>query len=222
MCGRFAQSRSARAYQEHFGAHLDGVEPAQGAGLRNVAPTDGAFVLRRHPETGDLRLSVLRWGLVPVWSQDASRGARLFNARSETVAETASFKGAWHKRRRCVVPVEGFYEWARSAGGKTPYYITLKEAAPLPLAGLWEGWKDPATGDWLRTFTILTCPANALIAPLHERMPVILHEADIALYLEGADPRGLLCPFPAEEMAAAEIDPRRARPEPKAQSPLFG
>lgn len=230
MCSRFAQFRSARAYAEHFGVTLDPSHSVEVAGIRNVAPTDGAFVLRRHPETGALDLSVLRWGLVPVWAEDASRAARLINARSETVAEMPSFRGAWTKRRRCVVPVEGFYEWGRTAGGKpgaktgtkTPYYIGLRGGAPVSLAGLWEGWKNPATGEWLRTFTILTCAPNALIGRLHDRMPVILREEDIPFYLEAEDPRALLAPFPDADMALQEIDSRAAKPGDRDALPRFG
>lgn len=211
MCSRFAQFRSARAYAEQFAARLDDDAPDE-PGLATVSPTDDAFVLRRHPETGALHLSRLRFGLVPVWSKDASRAARLINARSESVAETASFRGAWLKARRCIVPVEGFYEWARGPAGKQPYFFTAKDNGPLALAGLWEGWKDPQTGQWLRTFTILTCPSNALIAPLHDRMPVILGAADIPAYLEDRDPRTLLAPYPAEKMVHRPVDARAPAP----------
>lgn len=212
MCARFAQQVSARAYAARYGVLGEVDDIANGPAIRNVAPTDRAFVLRRHPKLGDLHLSPLRWGLVPVWSKDASRAARLINARSESVAETASFKSAWAKGRRCVVPADGFYEWATREGRKQPFLFTRKDGAPLAFAGLWEGWKDPATGDWLRTFTLLTCAANALMAPIHDRMPVILADADIAAYLTEPDPRQLLLPFPAAEMELRPVDAAAAMP----------
>lgn len=225
MCARFAQKLSARAYAERYGALLpeespDGAPPP--ADIREVRPTDDALVLRRHPQTGALHLSRLRWGLVPVWAQDTSRAARLINARSESVTETASFRDAWRKGRRCIVPAEGFYEWVRRAGGgKQPMFFFARDGAPehppLALAGLWEGWKDPETGEWLRTFTILTCAPNALIAPMHDRMPVLLEAEDIPAYLEADDPRALLAPYPAEKMGLEEVRPAAA-----GATPLFG
>ena len=214
MCARFAQKLSARAYAERYGAVFPEELTATRA-MTDTRPTDTALVLRRHPQTGALHLNCLRWGLVPVWSKDATRAARLINARSESVTQTASFKGAWYKGRRCIVPVDGFYEWGRRAGGgKQPFFFFAKSGAPLALAGLWEGWKDPQTGEWLRTFTLLTCAPNALIAPLHDRMPVILHDTDIPAYLEQPDPRALLAPFPAEEMALEEVLTGAALPAP--------
>lgn len=211
MCSRFVQNLPPRAYAEHYGVGLD--VPLPNAPVRwTVAPTDDALVLRRHPEAGDLRLSLLRWGLVPVWSRDARGAARLINARAETIAEKPSFRGAWHQRRRCVVPADGFYEWATGPAGKVPHFIFLRGGAGMALAGLWEGWKDPASGEWLRTFTLVTCAANPVMAELHARMPVILHSADIPRYLGDPDPRDLLVPYPADAMAHHAVDPAEAKP----------
>lgn len=200
MCGRFVQHLSPYDYARRFGVKL-GDEALPNAPARfNAAPTQDLMVIRRNPESGELVLSLLRWGLVPVWSKDASGGARLINARSETVTEKASFRAAWHKRRRCLVPADGFYEWRRLETGKQANFITLKTGQPFVFAGLWEGWKDPASGLWLRTFTILTCAANPLLQPLHERMPVILRDEDMAAFLDAPDPQELLKPLPQEEM----------------------
>lgn len=199
MCGRFVQHRAPLAYAEHFG--LEPGFPLPNCPPRfNAAPTQDLMVVRLNPATGVLDLSLLRWGLVPVWAKDASGGARLINARSEGVADKPTFRDAWRKKRRCIVPADGFFEWQQRNGAKQPFYITPADGAPMAFAGLWEGWKDPATGQWLRTFTILTCPANAALQPLHERMPVVLARADIPAYLSEPDPRALLRPCPSEQL----------------------
>lgn len=196
MCGRFVQHRAPLAYAEHFGLDVASIQLPNAPPRYNAAPTQDLMVIRRNPATEKLDLSLLRWGLVPVWEKDPSGGARLINARSESVAERPTFRDAWRKKRRCIVPADGFYEWQSRPEGKQPYYIAPRGDAPLAFAGLWEGWKDPATGLWLRTFTILTCAANPQLAPLHERMPVILDQADIPAFLTDDDPRPLLRPCP--------------------------
>lgn len=181
----------------------------------NVAPTQDSLVLRRHPESGERHLSVLRWGLVPRWAKDASGGARLMNARGDTVAEKPSFRDAFRKRR-CLVPMDGFYEWmepkpepreaegprkGKPKGGKQPYAAALRSGEPMAVAGLWEGWQNPDSGEWLRTFTVVTTEANERQALLHHRMPVILAREDWPVWLgerEGGDPLALLRPCPPE------------------------
>ncbi len=194
MCGRFVQHRAPLAYAEHFGLDVAAIQLPNAPARYNAAPTQDLMVIRLNPHTGRLDLSLLRWGLVPVWSKDASGGARLINARSEGVAHTATFADAWRKKRRCIIPADGFYEWQTRPAGKQPYYISPVNGAPLAFAGLWEGWKDPHTGQWLRTFTILTCAANGRLAPLHARMPVILDAAAIPTFLSTDDPHALLTP----------------------------
>lgn len=208
MCGRFAQYRAPVAYAEHFGVDPASAPLPNAPPRFNAAPTQDLMVVRRHPETGARHLSLLRWGLVPSFSADATGGARLINARSETVVQKASFRPAWQAGRRCIVPADGFYEWRATAQGRQPFFISRANAAPLPLAGLWDGWKDPTTGHWLRTFTILTCAADPRLRGLHERMPVILREEDIASFLEDPDPRGLLRPFPGAALALWPVSQR--------------
>ncbi|MFG1373884.1 SOS response-associated peptidase [Xanthobacter oligotrophicus] len=200
MCGRFVQQMPPVRAGELFD-----VDPALAAlpnapPRYNAAPTQDLMVVRRHPQTGARHLSLLRWGLVPSFAKDASGGARLINARSETASEKLSFRAAWRARRRCIVPADGFYEWARAPGRRQPFFIRRADGRPLALAGLWEGWRDPATGQWLRTFTILTTGADPKLRPLHERMPVILPEADIAAFLEAEDPRDLMRSFPGADL----------------------
>lgn len=204
VCGRFVQLTPPAAI-----AALFGIDPALAA-LPNVpprynaAPTQDLAVIRRHPQTGQRHLDLLRWGLVPSFAKDPSGGAKLINARSETAAEKPSFRPAW-RARRCIVPADGFYEWHVSDGRRQPFLITRADARPMAFAGLWEGWKDPATGQWLRTFTILTCAADPKLRPLHERMPVILPDEDVTGFLEAADPRGLMRPFPGARLAIRPV-----------------
>lgn len=206
MCGRFVQHLSPAAYAEHYGLDPTTLLPNCPARY-NAAPTQDLMVVRLNPHTGRLDLSLLRWGLVPVWAKDPGGGARLINARSESVADKPTFREAWWKRRRCIVPADGFYDWQQGAGAKQPYYITRADGAPMAFAGLWEGWKDPATGQWLRTFTVLTCPANARLAPLYERMPVVLADGDVARFLSAGDPRDLLRPAPLDQLVFWPVSP---------------
>lgn len=143
----------------------------------NIAPTQNAAVVRATSD-GKRELALLRWGLVPSWAQDLKIGSRMINARSETVAEKPSFRQAL-RRRRCVIPSDGFYEWKKiDAKTKQPYLIHFKERRPFVFAGLWESWsKDPDLGT-VETFTIITTEANEKVTELHHRMPVILpHQA---------------------------------------------
>ncbi|MGU3494117.1 SOS response-associated peptidase [Xanthobacteraceae bacterium A53D] len=207
MCGRFSQSQPPSSYAAFF--TLDQAVPLPNAAPRyNVAPTQQAQVIRFNPQTQRAELSVLRWGLVPSFAPDISRAASLINARSEGVSERTAFRAAWRKPRRCIVPAEAFYEWQPGSTPRQPYAIGLKSGAPMGLAGLWEGWKDPASGEWLRTFTILTCAANPLLAPLHERMPVILEPAQMADWLTAPDPAPLLRSYPAEAMTLWPVSTR--------------
>ncbi|MBE9605859.1 SOS response-associated peptidase [Acetobacteraceae bacterium H6797] len=141
-------------------------------GTCNLAPTQPAPVLRRHPQTGSRHLDMLKWGLVPRWAKDASGAAKLMNARSDSIAQKPSFKEAF-ARRRCLVPADGFYEWHAIGQAKQPYACALADGSPMFLAGLWEGWQQ-ADGEWLRTFTIITTESAGRQAQIHHRMPVIL------------------------------------------------
>jgi putative SOS response-associated peptidase YedK len=168
MCGRFTQERPASELAEIFAA-----EPlADELGARfNVAPTDDALVV---VQRGDRRaITAYRWGLVPHWSGDSKGAARMINARAETITSSPAFRTAF-ERRRCIVPVDSFYEWKREGTVRQPYRIVATDGLPLALAGLWAGWRDPTTEQVRRTFTIVTTTPNDAIADLHDRMPVIL------------------------------------------------
>ena len=159
----------------------------------NVEPSQEAMVVRLDPETGERRLDLLRWGLVPHWSLDPAKERKPINARAETVATTPMFRRAF-AGDRCLVPADAFYEWQKLAGSaKQPYAISRADGRPLTFAGLWEGWRGPA-GEVLRTFAIIVTAANSHMAPIHDRMPVIVEPDDWPRWLgevEG-DPTKLL------------------------------
>lgn len=182
MCGRYAAFLPAEAVARLF--HT--VNPLPNAAPSwNVAPTQSAMVVRRHPETGARHLDLLQWGLLPSWTKDPAKAQRPINARSETIATSGLFRGAF-KSRRCIVPADAFYEWQAIEGGKQPHAIARIDGQPMAFAGLWEGFRFP-DGSIARTFTIATTNANADVRALHERMPVILEPADWALWLGEAD-----------------------------------
>jgi putative SOS response-associated peptidase YedK len=145
--------------------------------------------------------------MIPYWAKDRKIAWKCINARGETVQTAAAFKSAYAKRR-CLVPADAFYEWKKIGKAKQPYAIAMRERQPFALAGLWENWKEPASGQWVRTFSILTTAPNALVAPLHDRMPVILAPADYDRWLgEEPDPADLIRPY-AGDMAAWPVSPR--------------
>jgi putative SOS response-associated peptidase YedK len=199
MCGRYTLSSPSDLVADLF----ELPSPPQLAARFNIAPTQEAPIVRVDDEDGQRRLEPLRWGLVPFWSKDVSIGQRLINARAETVAEKPSFRNSL-KRRRCLVVADGFYEWQPVGGRKQPFYFRRADAAPFAMAGLWDRW-DKGEDAALETFTILTTEPNQLVAEVHRRMPVILHPADFARWLDPAldmadDLAELTAPFPADEM----------------------
>ncbi len=177
MCGRFVNYQPPEVVRDVFGTVNALVNAAPSW---NVAPTQGAMVVRRHPD-GGRHLDLLRWGLVPSWTKDLKAARKPVNARSETAASSGMFRGAL-AARRCLVPADAFYEWKAMADGKQPYAIARADGAALAFAGLWEGWRAP-DGEVMRTFAIMTTAANATMRPLHERMPVILEAPDWPAWL---------------------------------------
>lgn len=212
MCGRFTLFEPNESL-----AGIFGVSAAQLPGPRyNVAPSQPVAVVRISPGAERRReLVMLRWGLVPSWAKDPSIGDRWINARGETVPEKPAFRGAW-KSRRCLVPANGFYEWQRRNGKKQPWYVRMRDGSPFAIAGLWERREDPSGGA-LETCALITTEANALLATIHGRMPVILAPADFDRWLsspaeEASRLRSLLRPYPAGEMEAFEIGLRVNNP----------
>lgn len=174
----------------------------------NAAPTQSLPVVKWNPETSERTLDLLRWGLIPSWAKDAKIASSLINARAEGVAVKPSFRTAFAKRR-CLVPADAFYEWRAGTKPKQPYAIRMKSGETFALAGLWENWKD-GEGQWVRTYTIVTTAANELLAPLHDRMPVIVDPTDYGKWLGevAADPTeltALMKPYQAELMKVYRV-----------------
>ena len=187
MCGRYVLYGPVSRLREQFDARVDELafEPRY-----NAAPTQWLPVIRQRPD-GERVAHLLRWGLVPSWAKDEAIGHRLFNARAETVAEKPSFRSAYRKRR-CIVPANGFYEWKAAASGKQPYYVHAADDRLLALAGLWEHWNRAEDGARIDTFTILTTDANTVMQGIHERMPVMLGADACRTWLDaGSDPAAL-------------------------------
>ena len=191
MCGRFASQLSAETVRSLF---KTAGPPSNLAPSWNVAPSQDAMVIRRHPETGERRLDLLRWGLIPSWTKDLKAARKPVNAQSETARASGMFKAAL-ATRRCLLPMDAFYEWQARPDGKQPYAIARQDGAPLAMAGIWEGWRSP-DGEVVRTFAIVTTSANATMRQLHERMPVILEQDAWSTWLgeDGGDAADLMRP----------------------------
>jgi putative SOS response-associated peptidase YedK len=176
----------------------------------NAAPTDQLPVVRFDARAGERSLDLARWGLVPYWSKDIRVGFANINAKAEGIENRPAFKEAF-QRRRCLVPVNNFYEWKKTPTGKQPYAVALADRGLMALAGLWENWRSSA-GEWVRSFAIITTP-NELCAELHNRMPVVLGPQIWPAWLgeEPADARQLtamLAPYPWEEMICWPVSAR--------------
>jgi putative SOS response-associated peptidase YedK len=178
MCGRFGLFATPELLEEYFSL---AVRPEASAPRYNVAPGQIAAVVR--DREGQRVLDALRWGLVPHWAKDPSIGHRLVNARLEGLASKPAFRDAW-SRRRCLVPVSGFYEWsAPVAGRKRPHFVVAADDPVLALAGLWERWRAPA-GELRETFVVVTVPAKGVLASIHDRMPLLVPRDAQALWLD--------------------------------------
>ncbi|MDI6769188.1 MAG: SOS response-associated peptidase [Anaerolineales bacterium] len=225
MCGRFALTVDPADLQDAF---PEFTFPGQFAPRFNIAPTQPVLVI---PNDGTGKADFFVWGLIPSWAKDPSIGARMINARAETLAEKPSFRTAY-RYRRCLILADGFFEWqtlttnASQIGSKVkiPHYIRLKSGRPFAFAGLWEDWRQRMPdGSQVKSATIITTQPNELIARLHNRMPVILPPETYARWLEPsprqpADLQGLLSPYPSEEMSVYPVStlvnsPANDRPE---------
>jgi putative SOS response-associated peptidase YedK len=215
MCGRVVQSSEPLRYQFVDGMNVRDSRLHNYPRRWNAAPSQKLLVIRRNHKTGEISLDPLRWGLIPSWCSDPKGGRKPINAKAETVASLPTFRDAY-RLRRCMVPVDGFFEWKATKGqmAKQPYAIAMKDGAPFGIAGIWENWKEPSSGEWIRTFAILTTDANEVIADIHNRMPVILAPADHTRWLsEEPDPRELIRPFPASLMRMWSISTRVNKPD---------
>lgn len=211
MCGRFTASFEFREIKVPFNLRdFPAFERRY-----NIAPAQAVAVIVH--EDGANRIKPMRWGLVPSWAPDPGIGARMINARAETLTEKPSFKRLV-RQQRCLVPANGFYEWRREGSGRVPVWVHLKNKQPFHFAGLWDTWRDPE-GEVLQTFTIITTVANKLLRPIHNRMPVIY---DTPLARQWLDPRfapdentlgAVLAPFPSELMEAHDVSLLVNKPE---------
>lgn len=182
MCGRFAFYSPTEAVTDIFGVE----NPPEIEPRFNIAPTQFVPVVRAD-DAGKRAISMLRWGLVPFWAKDKNIGNRMINARAETLTEKPAYKEPFRKRR-CIVPANGFYEWKKQGSVKQPYFIGLGGDTPFGMAGLWARWRDRENDDeTLETFTIITTTPNEVVAPLHNRMPVILPRESFSTWLSPAN-----------------------------------
>jgi len=218
MCGRYSLTTPSEAMRRLFGFTnpLPNLPPRY-----NIAPTQSVPIVRLVRRKGsagsaERELVQVRWGLIPFWAKDASIGAKMINARAESVAEKPAFREAF-KSRRCLVPADGFYEWKAGPGGKQPYRIGLKggsgeQFSLFAFAGLWERWEKAPDGIPIDSSTIVTTAANELLRSIHVRMPVILNPADYARWVDPETPReaavALLRPYPIEAMVLQPISTR--------------
>ena len=195
MCGRYDLSQNPAAIKAHF--RVPSVPDFLASA--DVRPTEMKPIVRLGRD-GERECILARWGLVPSWAKDLKFGNRCINARSESMGITAAFRVAYAKRH-CLVPLDAFFEWSGEKGHRIKWRIRLKDEPLFALAGLWEWWRDPASHQGVETYTVITTDANAVLAPIHDRMPVIVGSNDYALWLDAsADASALLAPYPDEAL----------------------
>jgi putative SOS response-associated peptidase YedK len=203
MCGRYTDLLTWAQIVDLYEITSGEIAPNDFRTNYNVAPTQRAPIVRRGEKGREAVLP--RRGRIPAWAKDKSIGYKLINARAEGFATKAAFRSAL-KARRCLVVASGFYEWQKTASSKQLYWIGFPDRRSFAFAGLWESWTGPAGGESIDSYTLITTEPNALCAPIHNLMPVILDPADYDRWLSAeAPPEDLLGPFPAEEMAAYPV-----------------
>ena len=199
MCGRCTLTKELRELAKRFEAEISASFDKTIAPRYNIAPTQSVIVVN---DTGQREIVSMRWGLIPSWAKDESIGNRMINARAETLAEKPAFRNGL-KKRRCIIPADGFYEWKKLGNVKQPVRIVLKNREPFGFAGLWEQWVSP-DGEGILSCTIITTSANELLKDVHDRMPVILPREAEGTWLNPDAPvselLSLLKPYPADEM----------------------
>jgi putative SOS response-associated peptidase YedK len=215
MCGRIIQS--SRPLRLAIVEGLD-VSDSRMGNVRpryNAAPSQELLVIRQNQKTGERSLDLIKWGLIPHSCRDLRGGHKPINAKAESISRFPMLREAY-PLRRCIVPVDGFFEWRaiKGARAKQPYAIAMKDSSPFGLAGLWENWKNPKTGQWERTFAIVTVPSNDLVGLIHNRMPAILEPKSYQRWLGSeTDPHGLLITYPSEPMTMWPISTRVNSPD---------
>lgn len=213
MCGRYVRRSDKQKIAEHFHSNPSPPDlPMPGADY-NVAPTTHQPIIRQSKETGERELILARWGLVPFFTKDLKeiKGLSTINARAETIATSRTWREPM-KKRRCLIPVNAFYEWPKEGKPpKQPYAFELSSRSLFAFAGIWDAWKD-GEGHWLQSYAIVTTEANELMARIHSRMPVILHSRDYDRWLDREEterlPLDLMRPFESEAMEMYEANPK--------------
>jgi putative SOS response-associated peptidase YedK len=207
MCGRVTQSGGPLRYGivEGLDSRFHNFRPRW-----NGAPDQDLLVIRRYHVSGQVFLDASRWGLIPYWTEDPKGGRKPINAKAETVRTLPAFRDAY-RNRRCIVPIDSFFEWKAIKGqkAKQPYAIGMKNGSPFGLGGIWENWKDPTSGERVRTFAIITTDANELVANIHNQMPFIIAPVDYKRWLsDESDPYDLMKPCPADPIRMWPISMR--------------
>jgi putative SOS response-associated peptidase YedK len=217
MCGRFTLFEPDAILSKEFDAPIQfDLKPRY-----NVAPSQQVTAVRSRTDNGKREFALLHWGLIPTWAKDASIGNRMINARAETVAEKPSFRNAF-RHRRCLVPMNGFFEWSKRGIHKQPHFIALSDKRVMAVAGLWERWEgsspeEGAEASPIESCTLLTTEANELIAPMHDRMPVIVAPENYELWLNAPEQdlaalQPLFTPYPPGEMFTRPVSLRVNNP----------
>jgi putative SOS response-associated peptidase YedK len=211
MCGRFTLKTTPEVLKDQFKLkNAFKVKPRY-----NIAPSQQVAGVRMNGEEGDREGVLFRWGLIPAWAKDPAIGMKLINARAETVAEKPSFRGPF-RHRRCLVLVDGYYEWQKVGRTKQPYLIRFGDERPFAFGGLWDRWTDPECSK-IETCTLMTTEPNELMKPIHNRMPVIIQPQDYEMWLDPEvqkpeQVQHLLRPYPAKEMVAYPVSLRVNNP----------
>ncbi len=213
MCGRYVRRSDKQKIAEFFHANPSPAELPMPEADYNVAPTTYQPIIRQSRETGERELILARWGLVPFFTKDLKdiKGLSTINARAETIATSRTWREPM-KKRRCLIPVNAFYEWPKEGKPpKQPYAFELSNGNLFAFAGIWDAWKD-GQGHWLQSYAIVTTEANELMARIHHRMPVIMHSRDYDRWLDREVteqlPLDLLRPFESEAMEMREANPK--------------
>ena len=208
MCGRFTIHSPMNLLLQQFAIEVADQEVSLFGPRYNIAPTQSVPVIVA--KDGKRHMKLMRWGLVPSWAKDLSFGNRTLNARAETLREKPSFRAAY-KRRRCLVPADGYYEWMKQGNEKQPFLIRTKDERPFAMAGLWETWENKQTlGEIVNSFTVITTQANEATSDIHDRMPVILPVDEFEVWLDSCvdnvdELDSLLLPYPAEQIKAQPV-----------------
>lgn len=215
MCGRITQKSNPKVLGLSIATLVEPLYTDNTPPRYNGSPGQEHWVIRQHTDSGERSLDRLWWGLIPYWCKDAGGGRKPINAKSETIATLPTFRDAY-KRRRCLLPIDSFFEWKPIAGSKAkqPYAIGMRSGEPFALAAIWENWQRPGTEEWMRTFCVVTTKANDLMSDIHDRMPVIVPPESYDHWLStlDPDPRGVLEPFPSTPMTKWPVSTRVNKP----------